>query len=106
MGSLREAGEKAGINGVVLDKMEALIQTDAVKEKLKQRTQEALDLGVGWHLHVKIGLLPWHYVELVDVHAAVIFILECLKKKVFTRFFVPCLYRSMFCCSLYVCVFV
>ncbi len=48
MSSLREAGEKAGISGGVLDKMETLIQTDTVKEKLKQRTQEALDLGVSY----------------------------------------------------------
>ncbi len=46
MSSLRKAGEKAGISGDILDKMEAMIQTDEIKERLEQRVQEALDLGV------------------------------------------------------------
>ena len=37
---------KAAIDASMLDKLESLIKTDVVKEKLKQRTQEALDQGV------------------------------------------------------------
>ena len=36
----------AGISQEMIDQMVGMIQTEAVKEKLKQRTQEALDLGV------------------------------------------------------------
>ena len=46
LSSLREAGLKADISASVLDKMETLIQTEPVKEKLKRNTQEALDEGV------------------------------------------------------------
>ena len=43
------AGLKAGLSQSQLDTLLELIKTEEVKEKLKQRTQEALDLGVsGW----------------------------------------------------------
>lgn len=41
-----EAGLKAGLSQGQLDSMLELIKTTEIKEKLKQRTQEALDLGV------------------------------------------------------------
>ena len=44
--SLREAGQKAGVSEADLDKMLAMAETPEVKERLKQRTQEAVDLGV------------------------------------------------------------
>ena len=37
---------KAGFSQSQLDSMLELTQTDKIKEMLKQRTQEALDLGV------------------------------------------------------------
>jgi 2-hydroxychromene-2-carboxylate isomerase len=40
------AGVEAGFSHSQLEDMLELIKTDRVKEKLKQRTQEALDLGV------------------------------------------------------------
>ena len=44
--SLLEAGLKAGISEDVVVKMADAIATNGIKEKLKQQTQEALDLGV------------------------------------------------------------
>ena len=44
--SLREAGEKAGLEQGELDDLLQLVQTSEIKDKLKKRTQEALDLGV------------------------------------------------------------
>lgn len=40
------AGAKAGLSQSQLDTMLQQITTEEIKEKLKQRTQEALDLGV------------------------------------------------------------
>ncbi len=44
--SLRKVGEKVGISGDILDKMEAMIQTEEMKKRLEQRVQEAVNLGV------------------------------------------------------------
>jgi len=44
--SLVEAGLKAGISEETVTKMADAIATDSIKEKLKEQTQEALDLGV------------------------------------------------------------
>lgn len=52
-GSLREAGKKAGLSEEEIDKLLEMIQTEEVKEKLKQRTQETLDLGVEWSTVLK-----------------------------------------------------
>lgn len=41
-----EAGLKAGLSQADLDKMLEMTKSSEIKEKLKQRTQEALDLGV------------------------------------------------------------
>jgi len=53
MESLRRAGVKAAIDDSVLDKMASLMKTEEVKAKLKQRTQEALDLGVSSLMRVQ-----------------------------------------------------
>ena len=61
LSSLREAGLKADISASVLDKIETLMQTEPVKEKLKRNTQEALDEGVSRRFSTNLQLVHLYY---------------------------------------------
>ena len=45
-----QAGKKIGLSDSENESFVHQMKEDAVKEKLKQTTQQAIDLGVGWKL--------------------------------------------------------